>query len=563
MPKSRKHQWGFGIVLAIYALSCFAELPERPNILLIVADDMAYTDIGAYGGDIVTPNLDRLAAEGITFSRFYAAPTCSPTRSMLMSGTDNHIAGIGTMAGPVAPNQEALPGYEGYLNERVVSLANLMKEGGYHTYMSGKWHLGLEPGQLPSDRGFEKTFVNLGGGSSHFSDMTGAFGIGRAQYSENGVMVEQLPDDFFSTRYYTDRMIDFIDDNEGDGRPFFAYLAYTAPHLPLQAPDDIIDKYAGAYDEGYDGLRQRRFAGIADTEILPEGATIPERLPYVEPWEDLDADQKAASARTMEVYAAMVDDMDMNVGRVLDYLRTSGQYDNTLVIFISDNGGDPTSETQGLGPMFWKNAERFDNSIENMGRVGSLIAYRHTWAAAGGAPFNWFKSTAAEGGIRVPGIISWPAADLEPRINHAIVSVMDVLPTALDLAGIEPAGTEWHGRPVELPQGKSLRPVIEGTAEAIRDPETDYIGIEVWSSRAIIKGDWKLLGLYDGSNGLHEWQLFNLADDSAEQVDLSMKESERFSELLADWDDYAESNGVVIADPGVPGLMRLAVPSGN
>jgi arylsulfatase A-like enzyme len=267
-------------ILTITGGSAVAQ--DRPNILLIVADDLAYTDLGSYGGEINTPDLDELAQEGVRFTDFYVAPTCSITRSMLLSGTDNHVAGLGTMSSFIAPNQAGKPGYEGVLNKRVVSVASLLRDNGYHTYMAGKWHLGLEPDQYPHARGFERDFSTLVGGGSHFNDRWNIeWQIPIMPYTEDGKLVEELPRDFYSTKAYTDKTLQFMKDNQGDGKPFFAYMAFTAPHGPLHLPNNWLRRYKGRYDEGWDAIRARRLARARKLGIVRRDANAADRLFFV------------------------------------------------------------------------------------------------------------------------------------------------------------------------------------------------------------------------------------------------------------------------------------------
>jgi len=339
-PTKRKKRFAtaFVVLAAINCLGCGASgvipheakaakilsfsPPGAPNILLVVVDDLGYADISSFGGEISTPNIDALAKRGISFTRFYAPMTCSPTRAMLMTGTDNHIAGLGNMAETISDNQMELPGYEGYLNDRVVTVAERLRDAGYHTYMAGKWHLGLNYEQSAYARGFERSFALLYGAGSHFNDMVGPdLHRSRALYREDGELLETLPDSFYSTRFYTDRILENIDSQLNDSKPFFAYLSYTAPHWPLQAPDDIIDKYQGRYDDGYDVIRAQRFARMKKMGILHAHAELPPRPAFIPPWHSLTEKEKRKHAKTMEVYAAMVDELDQNIGRVLRYLE--------------------------------------------------------------------------------------------------------------------------------------------------------------------------------------------------------------------------------------------------
>jgi len=525
-----------------------------PNILLIVADDLGYSDIAPFGGEIETPHLSALAEQGIRFSRFYTASACAPTRSMLLTGVDNHQAGIGAMS--PAPNQKGKPGYEDVLNQRVAALPNLLRDAGYHTYMTGKWHLGHEDSQRPAARGFDNSFALMQGGASHFSDATGPFGMGKSDYYEQDQRVESLPEGFYSSHFYTDRMLEQIESNRQDGRPFFGYLAYTAPHFPLQAPESIIDKYRGRYSEGFNKLKQRRFEAMKRIGLIPNTAPISQPNPESENWTDLSDQEQAFSMRMMEIYAAMVDDMDQQIGRVIAYLKDTGQYKNTVIIFISDNGADPSSDRVGL-EILPRMMAKADNSPENMGRKGSLLAYGHNWAEASMGAFKRYKAQAAEGGIRVPAIISWPAKISTPSINHGLAGVIDIVPTALDLAMATHPGGSYKGREVIPPQGQSLAPVLTGERAMARDKE-DYIGSEHWSSRAIIQQEWKLLGLYDAETGLQDWELYKIDEDPGETLNLASEEAAKFSQMVDLWDRYVAENGVIIAQPGVPLLMRAS-----
>ena len=309
------------------------QLAKQPNILLIVADDLGFSDIGPYGGEISTPALDQLAREGVQLSNFHVLPTCSPTRSVLLSGMDNHRAGLGTMGEFVTPEMEGSPGYAGYLNFEVAPLPEVLKRAGYHTYMAGKWHLGSTEETSPHARGFEETFVLLQGGGSHWSDRKPLCPPETLVYRRNGKEVESLPEDFYSSRYYTDRMLEWIEQGRADGRPFFGYLAYTAPHDPLHAPAEYTAKYKGKYDQGWDALRQERLASLKRLGMVPEDAVPFPRLPNVKAWKKLSKKERALAARDMEVYAAMVDYMDEQIARVFDYLegdRRVRQHDDPL-----------------------------------------------------------------------------------------------------------------------------------------------------------------------------------------------------------------------------------------
>ncbi|BAN48306.1 arylsulfatase [Metapseudomonas resinovorans] len=533
------------------ALACiapaFAGAAERPNILLILADDLGYSDLGAFGGEIATPSLDRLAESGLQLTRMYAAPTCSPTRAMLMSGTDHHLAGLGTMAEGLQPFQRGKPGYEGYLNQQAHSIAELLQGGGYRTSMVGKWHLGLAPEQGPDRRGFEQSFTLLQGGGVHFKPTPGSTAkIEQITYRENGQPVE-LPDDFYSTDFYTDKLISYLKAGEGSGKPFFAYAAFTSPHWPLQAPEAYLDKYRGHYDGGYDAVRLARIERMKAKGILPvdfqSAAPLPasKQLPG---WDQLDPQRKRIEARKMEIYAAMVDNLDHNIGRLLDYLRQSGQLDNTLIVFMSDNGAAGERHEQ-----FYPAGPDTDNRLENLGRRGSQIDYGLRWAEVSAAPLRLFKGSTAEGGISVPAIVQLPASLRRQGLERGVARVDDLAPTFLALAGLPDPGNQYQGQPKHPITGHSMLPMLEGQGRA----EPVMAG-ELFGSRYYREGNLKLLGLVPWSMPGQplpplRWQLFDLSRDRGEQQDLSASQPETLERLKQAWQDYARRVGVV-APPG-------------
>ena len=512
------------------------DIQSRPNILLVVADDLGYSDIGAFGSEILTPNLDELAAGGMSLTNFYSGPTCSVTRSMLMTGMDSHIAGLGNMAETVADNQMGQPGYEGHLSARVDTVAEILKSAGYHTYMAGKWHLGMHPDSSPRSRGFEQSFAMLYGAGSHFSDMAGGDAHRHpVLYRDNGLLIDELSDDFYSTTFYTDRIIEQIDSNVDDGRPFFAYLAYTAPHWPLQAPDSIIDKYRGAYDRGYDSVRQGRFAAQQKLGLFDSSIQAPQRPGYVKPWVDLSDQERTYHARNMEIYAAMVDYMDTSIGRVIDYLDKRDQLDNTIIVFISDNGAEHWDHSSAPPPI-GEFAANFDNSAENSGREGSFVLYGSEWAHVSNTPFSRYKGTTYEGGIRSPAVISWPDKIASGQVSRAITHSSDWLPTFAELSG---AGTQNVS-------GKSLVGLLTGSVEQVRD-SNETVGMEIWGKRGIIANGYKLVSS-GKPNELVDWELYNLQADPGEQIDLAQRQPEVFNTMLKHWNDYVANNNVILPE---------------
>jgi arylsulfatase len=545
------------LILTIGAMQVNAQdttqssLKNRPNILLIVADDLGYSDLGSYGGEINTPVLDTLAQQGIRYTDFYVSPTCSVTRSMLLSGTDNHVAGLGNMGELNAPNQVGKPGYEGVLNKRVASVAELLQDNGYHTYMAGKWHLGLKPDEIPHARGFERDFSTLVGGGSHFDDGWNIeWQTPMMPYTEDGRPVKKLPRDFYSTRAYTDKTIQFIEEGRKDKKPFFAYMAYTAPHGPLHLPDDWLRRYKNRYDEGWDGIRQQRLARMQELGIVDKDANAADRLSFLPRSTELVPAARVMQGRKMELYAGMVEYMDDQIGRVFDYLKEIDEYDNTVVIFISDNGAegnDLRSMVAGRpGTMgFLHGMNNFaENNHNSLGRKGTYAEYGPAWAQVSMAPFRIYKGWVSEGGIRSPLIISGPGVKGAGELNKkAVLHVMDIAPTVLELAGIQHP-TNYKGRDIEPMQGKSWVGMLEGDTQSPRTAD-DWLGWELFGNRAIRQGDWKITWLYEPL-GTEDWQLFNLAEDPGEQQDLSNELPKKRQELIALWDDYVKTNGVII-----------------
>ena len=517
----------------------------RPNFLLIVVDDMGFSDLGAFGSEIETPNLDALALGGVRLTDFHSAPACSPTRAMLLTGTDHHLAGIGAMTETLRPDFEGAPGYEGHLNERVVTVAELLREAGYRTLLSGKWHLGDTPQTWPAARGFERSFALLPAAGDHFGRELANPLLPTPMYAEDAAYVTELPEGFYSTDYFTDRLIEFFEERQADDqRPFFAYLPYSAPHYPLQAPDAEIAKYRGVYDEGPDVLRERRLARLRELGLVGEDVLAHPVVTKEPGWDELSAEDKAISARTMEVYAAMVDRVDQNVGKVVDYLKRTGQFDNTVIVFLSDNGAEGAiAEAMPILGKFIGDRVRktCDNSLENLGRPGSYIWYGPRWAQAATAPSRLMKAFTTQGGIRVPAFVHWPAAQRQ-GIAEVFSTAMDVAPTFLDLAGVDHPAT-WQGREVLPPRGRSLRPWLEGRAATVHPPGTST-GWELFGRRAVRQDDWKAVYVPD-EDGVSKWQLYDLAKDPGEIEDLAEVHAQKLEELLGLWRRYVEETGVI------------------
>jgi arylsulfatase A-like enzyme len=555
----------------------------RPNFLVIVADDLGFSDIGAFGGEIETPNLDKLAAEGVRFTDFHSAAACSPTRSMLLSGTDNHIAGLGSMREHLDEFQKGQPGYEGYLNDRVAALPELLQDAGYLTLLSGKWHLGLTPDRFPSQRGFDRSFTMLAGAANHYGwepqlmEEDRGFRIPAENshlYAEDNKAfhVGELGSNFYSSDSFTSKLLDYFEerDDQQKARPWFAYLPFCAPHWPLQAPLEDRMKYRGVYNDGPEALRQRRLhrlreLGMIPTEAKAHDVIVPpgDRL-LTREWERLTDEERAFSSRTMEVYSAMVTAMDRNIGRVLDYLRSTQELDNTLVLFMSDNGAEGLlleAYPMVKGNIFEHIAKYYDNSLDNIGNYNSYVWYGARWASAATAPARLYKSFNSEGGIRVPLILRYPplTAKRSGAIDHSFSTVMDICPTILELAGTSHPGKRYRFREVVPIKGKSWVKYLESAPEdqqSIHDDDT-VTGWELFDRQALRKGNWKAL-LIPPPYGPGEWQLYDLQKDPGETTDLSQQYPLKMQELIRHWDEYVTECGVAQRPPSY-GVLKVKI----
>lgn len=544
--------------------------PIRPNFLVIVADDLGFSDIGCFGGEIRTPNIDRLGYEGMRFTQFYAAAACSPTRSMLLTGTDNHITGLGQLFETIrtTPAYMGKPGHEGYLNDKVAALPEMLYDGGYQTLMSGKWHLGLLPQHSPSARGFERSFSLLPGCANHYgwepqlkeTDKVPRFfeTAVSALHMEDEEYVPKLPEDYYSSDSYATKLIDYLEDHHAgkDNRPFFAYLPFSAPHWPLQAPQENIAHYRGFYDDGPDALRSRRLEQMNALGLIPSDVNPhPVQASSASDWESLTESQKQKSARIMEVYAGMVERMDWNIGRVLKSMEDLGYLDNTVVIFMSDNGAEGASwEAQ---PLFGDQVESYiekyyDNSLDNLGNYNSYAWYGTRWAQAATAPSRLYKGFSSEGGIHVPFILSYKGINNQRQgtISTDFATVMDITPTLLEYASIPQPNNTFRGRQVASIRGKSWVSYLgDNDVSQIHDQDAT-VGWELLGHGALRKGEWKITFI-GKPYGPERWQLYNIKQDPGETDDLSEDYPDKLQELLRHWEEYSTETGVVGLMPDI------------
>ncbi len=535
-------------ILAVAALALIGGpvgAAERPNVLLILADDLGYSDIGCYGGEIATPNLDALAKNGLRFRQFYNCTRCCPTRASLLTGLYPHQAGVGDMTA-----DEKLPGYRGFPQPNTVTIAEVLRASNYHTSMVGKWHLGGPKRPSPTDRGFDEFYGMIGGFNSCFQEdpFYTRLPAGRSK--------RVYPKDaFYSTDAFGDYSIDFLTEARKQKKPFFQYLAFNAPHFPLHAKPDDIAEYADTYAKGWDKLREERHARQLELGLFPKGTPLSPRSPFTTrrdfhrtgenpAWDTLPADRRADLARRMAVYAAMVTCMDRAIGRVVDDLKAHGQLDDTLILFLSDNGAcaewDPFGFDVNSGP---KNILHTGDRLAEMGGPGTYHSYGSGWANAGNTPFRLYKHDCYEGGVRTPMIAHWPKSiaakgDFRNQVGH----IIDIMATCVDVAGA--AYPAKRGDAAVTPmEGTSLAPAF-----AARPLDRTFLAWEHEGNRAARAGDWKIVAKAGGG-----WELYDLASDPVELVNLAAKHPDRVTELAAKWDAWAKRCNVLRPAPAKKG----------
>lgn len=545
----------FGVMTSIAAPSTVSSPiagSSRPNIVVIVADDLGYSDLGSFGGEIPTPNLDALAAEGTRFASFHVSGECSPTRAMLLTGVNSHRTGVGAMRESVPPSLEGKPGYLTVLDRKVVTVSSLLQRSGYRTYAVGKWHVGKEPYNLPPARGFDRSLIQGDSGSDNWvTDQRYLALTDRVYWFEDGEPA-RMPREFYSSRFYADKAIDYLRNDwarRGDPSsrpPFFLYLAFQANHIPVQAPAEFIARQRGRYDEGWRVIRERRHARTMELGLLPRGTALA-AWPGLEDWNTLSSERRTYDARRMEVYAAMAEAMDHEIGRVRATIRALGADENTVFVFLSDNGAEPSDPYEYLSGRLWL-ATQYTREVDRLGAKGAYTTIGRNWASAAASPLATHKFYAGEGGLRVPLIIREPKTnrtsttpdDAPGRIVTSFAHVTDITPTLLDLAGVR-APTRNDG--VEPVSGRSLLPILRGEATRNR-LDDDTLGYELAGNAALFSGDLKLVRnmppVGDGA-----WQLFDIASDAGETRDLRTERPEDFRRLLAAYQKYERDEGVL------------------
>ena len=486
---------------------------SRPNIIYILADDMGYSDIGAYGGEVNTPHLNALGSEGIRMKTFYNNARCCPTRASLLTGQYPHKVGIGHMV--TLANATYEPGsYQGFLDPKFPTIAEALRNAGYGTYMSGKWHVGERKEHWPTQRGFDHYFGLISGASS-FYEITPQEKSKR-QYALDDQPYTLPEKNFYATDAFTDHALDFLAEHRKKkaGAPYFLYLAYTAPHFPLHAPEKEIQKYEEIYSRGWDEIRKKRFSKMGEIGLLDDRYLLSPQTAGLTEWKG--DDEKGNWVRKMATYAAMIDRMDQNIGRLINDLKANGEYENTLIVFLSDNGA--CAETV--------NVKLLHDPSKKIGERGSYSTVGEAWANASNTPFRLYKHHTHEGGINTPCIIHWPAK-IKPGkgFKEGVGHVIDLMPTAVELAGADVSGLA----------GKSLSYLWSGK----KNPERTYCW-EHEGNKAIRKGRWKLVKEQKDQ----QWELYDLQSDPVEMKDLSSQEPAKVQELLNEYLKWEKEMGV-------------------
>jgi arylsulfatase len=539
----------------------------RPNILLIVGDDIGFGDLGFSGSVTRTPNIDTLAQQGTLFTNFHVSPVCSVTRSMLLTGNDPIEVGLAAFDYTVYPPSQGKPGYEAHLMRNTATVAEILQDAGYRTYTVGKWHLGGSGhgGEGPEKWGFDRSYGLYTGGANHWNQGVFHFNsndpkvkevinrgeIPQEPYYENGRSVKR-PAGIYSDDLWTSKLLEYLEEGRESGKPFFAYVAYTTAHAPIQAPDFLIDKYYEHYLKlGFEGLQRGRFESQKKLGIIPQDAPYPERKsnPLLRAWSDLDDEEKRRQARLMATYSAMMESQDHHIGRLLNYLKETGELNNTLVIYTSDNGPEGSGLRGELSsPAFtrWVRAN-FSQEFDDIGQGNTFGFIGADWAGAANGSLRWWKWFIGEGGIRVPLVLVPPKNQAYTRageMTNEYAYVKELPMTILDYAGVDHPQTKFKGRKLTPPSGVSLRPFLAGKESRPRTEE-EWVAFELFGNAYVMVGDYKAIRMRTGMYGDGKWHLYNIKKDPGETRPLEADQPERLRKMIAIYERYAKEKGIV------------------
>jgi len=569
----------FLLISMTLAPACAAEAQTdsaRPNILLIVGDDIGFGDLGISGSVTRTPVLDRLARQGAFFTNFHVSPVCSVSRSMLLTGNDPIEVGLAAFDYTIYPPSEGRPGYEAHLTRNTATIAEILQDAGYRTYTVGKWHLGGSGhgGEGPQEWGFDRSYGLYTGAANHWNQ--GAFHfnpedpeikpvlargeIPQEPYYENGEPVTR-PDGVFSDELWTSKLLEYMEEGRESGKPFFAYVAYTTAHAPIQAPADLIDKYYDHYLElGYEGLHRARYESQKKLGLIPQDAPQPDREsnPLLSAWSALDDEQKRHEARWMAAYSAMMESQDHHIGRLFEYLEENGELDNTLVIYTTDNGPEGTGLVGELAPgpdlIQWMRST-YSQEFDDIGKGNTFGFIGTNWAGAANGSLQWWKWFIGEGGIRVPLLVLPPKNEAFTRsgeMTNEYAYIKELPMTILDYAGVDHPQTEFKGRKLTPPSGVSLRPFLAGEESRPRTEE-EWVVFELFGNSYVVAGDYKAIHMRTGMYGDGEWHLYDIKKDPGETRPLEADQPERLQKMIDIYERYAKEKGIVpVADDWSP-----------
>ncbi len=509
----------------------------KPNIVIFLVDDSGLMDFGVLGGEANTPNIDQLANNGMMFTNFHTSPVCAPSRAMLITGTDSHLAGVANLPEFLPSGYESEPGYGGVLNNRVQTVATRLKEVGYKTYATGKWHLGHDENTLPHYRGFDRTFILGGSGANNYSTQGYLPMKPVAHWYADGEETH-LPDDFYSSKDYIEQVIAFHEAEEDKTAPFFSYVAFQAIHSPLQAPKRFVEPYLDVYKDGWDALRQKRFETAKEMGIIPADASINGMFPQFKKWEELSPEEKSDYITDMAVLAGMLEAVDFYIGQYVNYLKEQGLFENTIFMIASDNGPDGADYRANAILKKWKEKNGYHSDKDRIDDKGYYGTAGPEFAHALASPFSFFKYYTGEGGVRTPLIISGKNIP-KGQQSKAFCFITDIVPTILELADMEPVSNKTYA-PIT---GNSLLPHIQDPSVPVYR-EDEGIGLEASNSAAYYLGDFKIVrnNIPLGDN---KWYMYNLKTDPGETNDISNSFPEKFQAMKAAYDTYAKSVGVI------------------
>lgn len=542
----------FFAFLAIHLDALSQEHGGKPNILLVLLDDVGFMDFSAYGSDTATRNIDKLGNAGAMLTRYYTSPLCGPSRAALMTGQSPHQVGVATLPEVLTDEMRSLPAYSMTWSDQQKTIASRLKSAGYQTFVSGKWGIGDIGANLPHRFGFDRSWVLDSTGSSNYRAKSYLPHYLEVEWYEDGKRIS-LPDDFYSSRNIVDKMIRYVDEAD-PSKPFFGYLSFQAIHIPLQVSPKFINKYNGVFDRGWDIIREERLEKAIALGLVPETTTLSDGAHNDRHWNSLSENEKAYWARVMQVNAGMLESADFHLGRLINHLDSKGQLDNTIIIVTSDNGPEYNTLGKTSKPAvkafekFWMAIEGWDVSYENLGQEGSLAAIGHEWASVSAAPFHLFKFNASEGGLRVPLVISGPGIANSGFVDSRS-QVADITPTLLDFAGVDYSPDEFYGR--------SLKPMLAGKSSDVYG-EDEAFAFETSGTAALYRGNWKITKI-PPPNGDGDWHLYDLSVDPGETTDVASNHPDLFQEMLDEYQTYATEVGVFELAPGESARKQLVI----